>query len=214
MSQGRLSPFKWLAQSYYLAAGWGSLAKSGRSQAVQRSWIWLFITPAAAKLLSLTPEVVCLPFTEPCLPLNLVLPFTWQLLFLAALAFSIGSAVFNLRCPWIFKNFRDYAAFTTSGGDRHLLTSLLMSLIHDHPELEDQITMELQNGLSSSDAMRPILGLMRLREPTVLFRAARYASAHLCPYSRAATFIAFASGMLLLALVIVQNCLVVIQTWL
>lgn len=91
---------------------WQSLAKWGNQKLVQRMYIWLFITPAAAKILVESEEWLK-KFSQNNFSVDLELPFSWILFFFASLSFTIGIILFKAFCPSIVRNYNNFGHFET-----------------------------------------------------------------------------------------------------
>jgi hypothetical protein len=75
-------------------------------------YIWLLVVPTASKLLFNIGEaakiVVFLhPFT-----VNLTLPFSWKVFYLAAIFFTFATLLFKFRCPKLIRDHRNYDSFS------------------------------------------------------------------------------------------------------
>lgn len=102
---------QWPQKLFGLCPTWSSLAAIGNSKAAQSSYIWLIIVPLAANLmLSVNPRLKFNVFGE-YIELTLALPFSWILLYFAALLFSGGTLVYNIRCPRIVRHYRTAREF-------------------------------------------------------------------------------------------------------
>lgn len=99
---------------------WSHLRVFGESRVVQSSWLWLALVPACAKVIHHLQENIR---TDPWASFvqSLRLPFSWPVLFAAALCFTAATFIYSTRGPRIIRenkslcDFRD-AAKTT----RHL----------------------------------------------------------------------------------------------
>tara|TARA_Y100000034_G_C6859589_1_gene391049 strand:- start:399 stop:1040 length:642 start_codon:yes stop_codon:yes gene_type:complete len=94
---------------------WNLVRNLAESKVVASSFIWLFIVPLSAKLLSNLKETVNFTLFGEQVTITTTLPFSWQLLFLAACCFTIANIAYSIFCPEIFKNYRTYAEFKESG---------------------------------------------------------------------------------------------------
>ncbi|HCG6973394.1 hypothetical protein [Vibrio parahaemolyticus] len=94
---------------------WNLVRNLAESKVVGSSFIWLFIVPLSAKLLSNVKETVDFTLFGEQVTITTTLPFSWQLLFLSACCFTIANIVYSIFCPEVFKNYRTYAEFKESG---------------------------------------------------------------------------------------------------
>ncbi len=101
---------------------WHRLRGFGSNQAVRWSFIWLIITPLAARLVRSLPDPIVIAGLS--IP-KFELPFSWMVFYFSALAFSLAGALYYSYCPSIIRNFRDYAEFRESGRTSLELPSLV-----------------------------------------------------------------------------------------
>ncbi|MCA3908388.1 hypothetical protein JKP30_21710 [Vibrio vulnificus] len=94
---------------------WNLVRNLAESKVVGSSFIWLFIVPLSAKLLSSLKETVNFTLFGEQVTITTTLPFSWQLLFLSACCFTIANIAYAIFCPEVFKNYRTYAEFKESG---------------------------------------------------------------------------------------------------
>ncbi|HAS6997932.1 TPA: hypothetical protein I7280_24255 [Vibrio parahaemolyticus] len=94
---------------------WNLVRNLAESKVVGSSFIWLFIVPLSAKLLSNVKETVDFTLFGEQVTITTTLPFSWQLLFLSACCFTIANIVYSIFCSEVFKNYRTYAEFKESG---------------------------------------------------------------------------------------------------
>lgn len=106
---------------------WLKLANIGNSKIVKSMLIWMLITPILAKALS-SVNSVTLPFFQTDQNLTLSLPFSWQVFFFCALAFTIANIIFTYKCPSIISKYNNFADFKTKEDSRYLLINYL----HEH----------------------------------------------------------------------------------
>lgn len=74
---------------------------------------WFAVVPIFVKLLSGLPEKFRIPGTEHFL--NLSLPFTWWLLWLASLFYFIAFILFHAFCPQFIKRYPSYTEYKIHG---------------------------------------------------------------------------------------------------
>ncbi|WP_319557688.1 hypothetical protein [Thiomicrorhabdus sp.] len=107
---------------------WSSQRTIANSRIVKTSVIWLFIVPFVAKLLSTIDDVIQLTIFEGSISISTVLPFSWQLLFFAAISFTIAGIIYSTVCPEIVKNYENYAQFESVGKTRLQINSALKNI--------------------------------------------------------------------------------------
>jgi hypothetical protein len=89
-----------------------SLSKNlAESKVVKSSFIWLFIVPVAARTLSSLDDVIDLTMFGASMQITTSLPFSWQLLFLAACCFTVANILYSVFCPDILKQYQSFSEF-------------------------------------------------------------------------------------------------------
>jgi hypothetical protein len=94
---------------------WTFVRSLADSRLVKTSYIWLFIAPITAKMLSSMDTVINLTVFNEIVQISTRLPFSWQLLFFAACSFSVANIIYSVFCPDIYKHYRNYSEFTEQG---------------------------------------------------------------------------------------------------
>ncbi|QBZ83124.1 hypothetical protein GHNINEIG_01165 [Hydrogenovibrio crunogenus] len=113
---------------------WSSQRTIANSRIVKTSVIWLFIVPFVAKLLSTIDDVIQLTIFEGSISISTVLPFSWQLLFFAAISFTIAGIIYSIACPEIVKNYENHAQFESDGKTRLQINSALKDMAWDQSD--------------------------------------------------------------------------------
>jgi len=110
------------ALDYILRIRWSDVRALGQNRLVRSSFVWIAIVPAAARIaLSLKERVTDPPWAKGMVE-SLHLPFSWQLLFWAAVCFTFGTVVYDRRCPAIVRDHADLGSFQRAGmGTGHAL---------------------------------------------------------------------------------------------
>lgn len=99
---------------------WDTLRGWGNSRIIKSSYVWLAVVPVAAKMLDkLTGERF--QILGATLDFNIALPFSWTMLFLAAVAFAVGQLIYAVWCPGIVKLFATVGEFKQAHPGRLLL---------------------------------------------------------------------------------------------
>lgn len=94
---------------------WSYIRSLADSKIVRSSYIWLFIVPIVARVLSTLDDVIDLTVLGETIRLSATLPFSWQALFFAASFFTVANIVYSIFCPEIFKTYRSYREFHEDG---------------------------------------------------------------------------------------------------
>jgi len=109
---------------------------------------WFSLVPLIYQVLSDLPDriEISLEWTKRAVPgivfdpptplvLNLTLPFTWQLLWMASLLFFAAFLIYQLKCPMFVKKYNKYSDYLSYGHDpRHLAWEV--SYLFEHPDVE------------------------------------------------------------------------------
>lgn len=91
---------------------WSNISVLGNNKIVIKSYIYLIIVPVLAKLLSKLKNPFVAQITGGYnLTIPLDLPFNWILFYFAAIFFTIGTVVYALFGPQIFKEDKSYGDF-------------------------------------------------------------------------------------------------------
>ena len=118
---------------------WSTIEKLGNSKIAKSSYYWFFIIPILAKLFQNIPRTVIVSndifidsITNVPMELNLAFPFKWYLLFIIGIFFIISNIIYQISCPHIIREFRNYAEFVSSGYPNSYL--LAQADFHNVPE--------------------------------------------------------------------------------
>lgn len=100
---------------------WTALGRLGKSKILKTSYLWLLLIPIAANAISTYNGTVQSSALRHFLTLKVDLPFSWQLLYFAAVLIAIADAIYESRCPKIIRHYDDYATFSgKKAGDREI----------------------------------------------------------------------------------------------
>ncbi len=103
--------FSFLLQYY----NWSTLKAIQNNKIVKSTYIWLFIVPLLAKILSKIDANLYLDIAGKVYEIDLVLPFSWKLFFLSALCFVAGNILFVAFCPKLIKDYNHLGEFLATG---------------------------------------------------------------------------------------------------
>ena len=118
---------------------WSNLRAIANSKVVKSSAIWLILVPLAAKVLESIDEVVTFKIFSQTIRLNTSLPFSWQLLFFAAVFFTLAGIIYAAFCPELVKQYSSYTKFQEDGNSRMQIMHALRKVTWD---LRQQIPKE------------------------------------------------------------------------
>ncbi|MEM7812248.1 MAG: hypothetical protein AAF532_12295 [Planctomycetota bacterium] len=115
-----------------IAWPWETIDSIGQSQRLRQTSFFLFLTPIAASVLSRLPKSIEVPVFEQDLTIVLSLPFSWSLLFWAAVSSGIASIIYTAFCPDIVRRFHDFPEFAKSERDYVYIRSQLDLAENEH----------------------------------------------------------------------------------
>lgn len=97
------------------AVRWSRIRALGSNRAVRSSYLWIAVVPIAARIVhSLKANVTGPGWTKEVVD-SLHLPFSWQVLFWAAISMAVATLLFDLACPKIIKRHNDHGSFSRAG---------------------------------------------------------------------------------------------------
>lgn len=129
---------------------WTLIENLGNSKIARSSYYWFFLIPLIAKFLQKIPEKIEFDYMsiDP-ISLNLIIPFSWYLLFAAGGLFIVSNLVYRAACPHIIREFRNFSEFTLSG---YPISYILAQA--SHQDLDEKDLDELINSSPISQARR------------------------------------------------------------
>lgn len=100
----------------YSRIKWTTLDSMAKSKLVKSSFIWLFLVPLAAKMLSkISDSEKVFHILGTTIEIQMTLPFSWELLFTAACCFTFANIIYIIFCPDLVKSYRQYDQFEAHG---------------------------------------------------------------------------------------------------
>lgn len=99
----------------WFAPRWTRLTEMGNSRILRSSYLWFFLVPPLANLLSKLGAAHTISLFGATWTLHLGLPFSWKVFYFAAAAFAVATTIFFLRCPEIVRRYRNFSEFTAEG---------------------------------------------------------------------------------------------------
>lgn len=111
---------------------WESMRNLANSKIVKSSYIWLLVVPLAARLLSKIDDVIDLTIFGSNIKIATTLPFSWQLLFIAACFFTLANIIYSIFCPDLAKNYTNFSEFEAHGKTRMQVHSALKEMVWDN----------------------------------------------------------------------------------
>lgn len=96
-------------------ATWITIDSLGKLRFSKSSYYYIVIVPVLAKALEKIKSPVSFIFGDNEFLINIDLPFSWYCFYFGAVAIAIGSLLYQLFCPEIIKNYKNYGEFMASG---------------------------------------------------------------------------------------------------
>lgn len=94
---------------------WEQLAKLQKVKAVRSMYVWLFVVPMIAKILSRIEDVATVTVFGYMFELELVMPFEWKVFYFSALFFAVANLLFLLKCYSLTKDHSSFSEFEAAG---------------------------------------------------------------------------------------------------
>ena len=117
----------WLESIVERIPNWDTLIAMSRNRIVNSSYLFLFVTPIAAKVTQHLPDVVEVPVGSGY-QFAIALPFSWLWLFWCALAASAGTVLVLVQCPVIISRYKDFSEFEQAAGSQQHLKKIAQKL--------------------------------------------------------------------------------------
>ena len=167
---------------------WSALNKIQNIWAVKSMYVWLFVVPIIAKLLSKLEDVANLTIFQYSFELQLGLPFSWKIFYFSALCFAIANLIFVGRCHSIIKDHTNFNHFEGEGKTSQQLYRYgnEMGFTYDDSDLVERTLKELFWDLYETSSLRRT-------------------------FSRIICTIFYVAGFILIGWVILQNLKVVLK---
>lgn len=90
---------------------WSNLRSWGHSRLLRTSYLWIVAVPLSAKALAPIAGNHAFTVLGSRVTVHFGLPFSWQVFYFMAIAFSIGQALYTIRCPEILRDYRTFTEF-------------------------------------------------------------------------------------------------------
>ena len=196
---------------------WVDLRKLGNNKAVRSASVWAIVVPIAAKLLGGVEDVVNITVLSHPFTFHLRLPFSWKLLFMAALAFMLANLIYEWFCPRLIKetsNYRDFSDQKRSGREFHQLLEKLFQPPNDETQRWLNWLNYRNSALISKNTSYG--GYAPGNDDSVfpeIYSVTVHAVSQVHPYARVMTTAFYIIGFILLALLMGQNIYFVITHW-
>ena len=115
---------------------WKGLESIGNNNIVKSSYMWIIVIPIIAKFFEKFPTDFSIPFYKN-LTIILVLPFSWQLLYLSALIFAVSTLLFVFFCPEIINKFSNVKEYIEKGLGKEQLIIVFSTWLRKDTSIND-----------------------------------------------------------------------------
>jgi len=164
----------WFVNKFKIV-NWNTIAIFGKNKTINRSYIFLFIVPVIAKFLSKINPDVSITIGGYKFELLFDLPFSWKLLFLSALMFSIGSLLYNLFAPSIIKENKSFGEFVAERKTNYHMAEYLTELNLGEKYIERELQVSIIDGIGTPIFEQGILKLKDKLKSINFYRIEEYA---------------------------------------
>lgn len=139
----KLSGIKKRAQD--IGLNWAQLDSIRQMKIISSMYIWIFLVPVAAKILSMTSDVATVKVFSYEFQVHLLLPFSWQVFYFSALFFAFATIMYQARCPRIIKEYPTYASFEAEGKPEWHLRDYAQDIGLDYYKYKEEFEIEMEN---------------------------------------------------------------------
>lgn len=94
---------------------WTLIDKLGKSNIGKTSYIFVLVVPIIVKLFENLQYPVSIDVGGYDLKLNMELPFKWYILYFGGIFIALGSVLYQIYCPRLIKNFKNFGDFVEAG---------------------------------------------------------------------------------------------------
>jgi hypothetical protein len=196
---------------------WRTLRQLGANSAIRSASIWALVVPITARLLGEVEDVVSLQLMGHEFLVRLSLPFSWKVLFIAAISFFFANITYALFCPGLIKETAAYRDFAEQQRSATELKEILESL-REKRQVEADIANQWINWTNQRQvhAVNANHNLLLETETRSFIEFYAVVVDALGKTNRGARFIAtsfYAAGLASFAVVVCQNILFVARHW-
>ncbi|EKO3698584.1 hypothetical protein P0F10_003348 [Vibrio metschnikovii] len=126
---------------------WSSLNKIHNVKLISSMYIWIFIVPVAAKVLSGTNDLALVTVFDYTFELHLKLPFSWQCFYFSALFFAAATVIYNWRCPKLIQQYSSFSEFESEGKQEWHLRPFSQDIGRDY----DRFKFDLEESMHEAE---------------------------------------------------------------
>lgn len=202
---------------------WTALRSLGNNRAVKSSYYWFIGVPIAARAFEKIGSPLNITIFDANFALTLDLPFSWKVVFFAALCFAAASILFRYYCPPALRKYDSFGDYLEQGKHTDSLIRSMWSIsrnkfwawpltpkkhrfrrfLQDFTDLENKKVQEVM----TSDALQ--ISIINTPIPDEKLKAAYYYVAEdfdqSRPIARFVCITLYSAGFLLLLVLVYQN---------
>lgn len=181
---------------------WDGLNRLGKSRILKTSYVWLLLVPMVAQALAKIEDPLILDGISHGLRIQIALPFNWWLFYFSAVSVSIAGVIYSLVCPKLVREFSNLAEYRAEGrGKEYLL------------DYADHMQHQAKTGKEGWDAANFSQDAKKVGEDNLgeLFWDIHKKENSRFPFWRAACCLLYSAGLLLIAIVLLQNFMFVVH---
>lgn len=109
--------------------GWSTLSGLGNSALIKSFSIWFVIIPILAKITEGISGEIDLGIFSPPLVIHWDIPFSFKILYLATVFFTLANIIYTIRAPKIIKEYKSYSDFKEKEGSFESLKQMFEPLL-------------------------------------------------------------------------------------
>jgi hypothetical protein len=99
---------------------WSGIRRIQEIKLISSMYIWIFMVPIAAKVLSRVEEIVTVRIFDYQFEVFLTLPFSWNVFYFSAIFFALATLLHRLTGPRLILDHPTYASFREEGKEGQL----------------------------------------------------------------------------------------------
>ena len=205
---------------------WSDLTRLGKNKVITSSYIWLIIVPIVAKALSKIEEITTITAFNTTWKITTRLPFNWENLYYGALSFTIANIIYSIYCHYSIKEYKTFQDYQQNGKNNEQMITAFLHVLKSKfrcwplikpEEVSKKFLLEYTDFKNEDSTQKDIIEMLlkhNIKEEKLKdaysFTYLIFNASYLIP--RIACTIFYATGFLLLAVVLYHNTLFVISS--
>jgi len=122
--------------------GWNTLSGIGNSALIKSFSVWFVIIPIVAKITEGISGEINLGLFNPPLVIKWDIPFSFKILYLATVFFTIANIIYTIFAPKIIKEYKSYSDFKEKEGSFESLKQMFEPLLERSNEKYQEILLQ------------------------------------------------------------------------